>query len=478
MKTHLPVFRTLAPAALIALVSGCMVGPNYKAPTAAAPVAFRWSAADSKSGVLDARWWETYHDPILDGLITRALENNNDLHAALARVDESRALARLTRADLLPELNGIGGFSKYHLSTTTGNVFPDRDYNDALVGLDLSYEIDFWGRVRRSAAATRAQAEGSADDYEAMRLGISTEVAIGYFSLRSLDTEIDVLYRAISLREESVELTGARSRTQVTSAIDFSRAKAELASARAQLDEVLRQRSRSEHALAILCGEQASTFRVAAQAALPEPPSIPQTLPSQLVGHRPDLAAAERQLAAASEQIGVAMAGFLPTVRLNATGGYEAEDTGDLFKWGSRLLDAGPSVSLPIFTAGRTRAQVESSKARLEEARSAWEQKVLVAFGEVEDALRDQQLLGDLAVHHEETVAAAHDVSELSSARYRNGLVNYLDVVDAQRTELEAQRQLAQTTGQRFIASIELVKALGGGWEPAAEIVALQSSER
>jgi multidrug efflux system outer membrane protein len=204
---------------------------------------------------------------------------------------------------------------------------------------------------------------------------------------------------------------------------------------------------------------------VAAKASLSAPPSIPLTLPSQLLEHRPDLAAAERRLASASEQIGAATAGYFPAVRLAASGGFDAADTGNLFKWGSRFLEAGPGVTLPLFTGGRTQSQVDASRARLEEARAAWEQQVLVAFKEVEDALRDQQLLDELHQRDAETLAAAHDVAGLSDARYRGGLVSYLDVVDAQRTELEAERALAQSAGQRLIASVELVKALGGGWQ-------------
>jgi len=523
VKTYTLIFSFAAATGALALLDGCTVGPMYQPPTAATPAAYRYAAAEDSGGgeiggaagvgssvnlsdnggvssqghtdsdnrdrgsspvtgsesgsshdrgngtsaIVSGPWWVAYQDPVLADLIARALAHNHELDAALARVDQARAYARLTRAALLPSLDANGDWAKFHLSRDTANVFPVTDGTDASVGLDLNYEIDFWGRVRRSVAAGKAAAVASADDYAALQLSVSTEVAVNYFSLRSLDAEAAVLTRAIELRQESVSLTTSRAHAHLISEMDSSRATAELSSTRAQLVQVQRQRSKEEEALALLVGESASTFQLAAQSIPSAPPSIPLDVPSALVAHRPDLAAAERRLAVASNQVGIAMTGYFPTVRLMASGGYEAEDSKTLLQWGSRFLQAGPSVSLPLFNAGRTRSQVDASKARLAEAQAVWQQNVLVAFNEVEDALHDQALLHELNQRDAETVAAAHDVAQLSEARYRGGLVNYLDVVDAQRTELEAQRSVVQSTGQRFIASVELVKALGGGWSAA-----------
>jgi len=468
-------FRFLAVSgAALALLSACTVGPVYWSPIAAAPTAYRYAAKASvnaepvaPTGPLGSQWWELYQDPVLSGLVSRSLAQNHELGAALARVDQARAYARLTRAQLLPSLDAAGAWDKFHLSHETANVFPVTDGTDATAGLDLNYEIDFWGKVGRSVAAGRAAAVASADDYAALQLKISTEVAVDYFTLRALDREVEVLHDGIALRQEAVSLTTSRARAHLISEMDSSRAKAELASARAQLVQVERQRGQTEQALALLIGAPASTFQVASQPIWAAPPSIPLVVPSALVAHRPDLAAAERRLAVASNQVGIAMTGYFPTVRLMASGGFESEDSKTLIQWGSRFLQAGPSVSLPLFNAGRTRSEVEASRARLAEVQAQWQQNVLVAFKEVEDALHDQQLLSELNQHDAEAVAAAHDVAQLADARYRGGLVNYLDVVDAQRTELEASRLVAQAVGQRFVASVELVKALGGGWTEA-----------
>lgn len=469
MKTSSSVLLLAAGVGASALLSGCTVGPRFQSPTTAAvPAAYRYGgnrvAAPQPAEAPEVGWWAVYDDPQLSDLIGRALAHNHSLDAALARVDQARAFARMTRADLLPSLNASGDWAKFHLSRETANVFPVTDGTDASVGLDLNYEIDFWGRVRRSVAAGREAAVASADDYAALRLGISTEVAMDYFTLRALDSETAVLRRATELRQESVSLTTSRAQSHLISELDSSRATAELASTRAQLVQVERQRSKLELALALLVGDSPSSFQVAAQPIQSAPPAIPLVVPSALVAHRPDLAAAERRLEVASNQVGIAIAGYFPAVHLMASGGFESEDSHALLQWGSRFLQAGPAVSLPLFNAGRIHSQVDASKAHLAEVAAGWQQNVLVAFKEVEDALHDQQLLSELNQRDAETVAAAHDVAQLSEARYRGGLINYLDVVDAQRTELEAQRSVAQTTGQRFIASVALVKALGGGW--------------
>ncbi len=458
----------IAALALLAL-AGCTIGPNYARPDLEVPLAFKegapWKAAAPQDQLPRGKWWQIYGDPVLDELEEQAAAANQDLAAAFARVTQARAIARIDQADRVPrvDLNASAGrvrtsgdFS-FTGSGTTGNSFS--------VPFDLSYEIDLWGRVRRSVEASRAEAGASEADYQSLLLALQAEVARSYFALRALDAEFVLLQRSVELRRENLALVTSLFKNGQVGQLDVSRAETELASTQAEAVGLQKRRSELEHALAVLTGQSASNFALAAAPLDLAPLTVAPGLPSSLLERRPDVAAAERQMAAANARIGVAETAFFPAVSLTGSAGYASTEASGLFDWDSRSWALGPAISLPIFEAGRNSANLERARAAHEEAVARYRQQVLVAFAEVEDSLAGLRILAEQAEALDRSVAAARQAAEISGKRYRAGLVSYLEVVDSQRTALQVERGAVQTLGQRMQASVSLIKALGGGWE-------------
>lgn len=462
-------------AVVLLSLCACAVGPDYRKPDARdiTPADWRWKVAEPRDSVPRGEWWTVFGDPVLDGLESSAVAANQDVRAAVARVDEARAAARISRAGFFPQVS-LDPMMKREL--TTGDLptpipfpIPAAYVNTFSVPFDLSYEVDLWGRVRRTFEASRAEAEASVSDYRNVLLTLTADVAVSYFLVRSLDVEIAVLQRSIRSREETVRILNGRFVDGVIPELDVTQARRELSGAKADLADARRRRAETLHALALLCGKPAGEFEVAEAAGPGSPPDIPAGLPSSLLERRPDIARAERTLAAKNAQIGVAKAAYFPVLTLTGQAGSLSADANRLFTDSTRVWSISPSVSLPLFTGGRTAAQVRQAEAVFQESLAAYRQAILTAFKEVEDSLAQIVLRGEEAAAQAEALGAAEHSVELAKARYEAGTSNHLEFLDADRTRLQQERTLAQLAGRRFEATVHLIKALGGGWESGAQ---------
>jgi multidrug efflux system outer membrane protein len=472
MKSIVPLlaFAVTAPFPLRAGLPS--VGPDYARPAVAAPAAYRdpsdaeaWKAAAPADAIPRGEWWKLFADPALDALESRALTANQDLQAAAARVDQARAAAGIARSADLPQLAVAPSLARERTSSTTDNVFPVAQSTTYRAPLALSWEIDLFGRVRRLREGARAEAEASAATFESVRLALTAEVAADYFSLRALDRELGAVRDSTALRQRALELVSARFKAGAAAEVDVARAETELATAQAEAAGLGVRRASLQDALAVLVGEAAPAFVLPSVADAPAlPPAVPAGLPANLLERRPDVAAAERALAAANARIGVAKAAFFPAISLTGSAGFASGDLDRLFESDSRIWSIGPSLYLPIFQGGRNRANLERSRAAYEESVAVFRQRVLVAFREVQDALTGLRLLADQAAAQDRALASARRAAGLAQVRYDAGYVSYFDVVDAQRTALATERASAQLSGQRFVTSIALIKSLGGTW--------------
>jgi multidrug efflux system outer membrane protein len=454
------------------------IGPDYKRPTNSVPSIYKgaelgsWKEGRPLDNVSKGAWWEIFADATLNHLESQAVQANQDLRAAIARMDQSRASARIARSELLPTLSANPSFTRQRYSPNQEPSFGNITANTFNAPLDLSYELDLWGRVRRSFESARADAAGTVAAYHNVLLTLQADVAQNYFLLRALDAEINLVTSTISLRKEQVRLVRSRFEGGIGNELDIARAETELATTEAEGASLAKRRAELENALAILVGSNPSAFRIASLSSTgdgaphwnPAPPTIPAGLPADLLERRPDVSEAERQLASANARIGVAKAAFFPVVRLTGSGGYLSGDVESLFKWDSRVWSFGPSISLPIFAGGRNRAEYKRSQAAYQEAIAKYRQSILVAFGDVENSLAGIYHLATQAAAQDRAVANSRRAAELATDRYRSGIVSYLEVVDASREALQAERGSAQLTGQRLVVAIQLFKALGGGW--------------
>ncbi len=468
-------------SALALLLAGCAVGPDYKrtdaelketpaafteAIPADAPPAKEAAPADA---LAKGTWWTLFHDAVLDDLEAQASASNQDLKAAVARVDQSRALTRVAKSQLLPSVDFNPSGSVFRQQDNASSSAPGVQSNVVSAPGDLNYEVDLWGRVRRSVEASTATYQASVADFESVRLALHAEVAQDYFTLRAADAEVGILVAAIDLRKQSLDLIRARFRAGASNDLDVARAETEYSTAQAALYAVRQNRAELEHALAVLAGKPPEAFHIeTAAASFPldgVPPTIPAGVPSELLERRPDVAEAERRMAAANAQIGVAKAAFFPVLRLTGAAGFESVDLGSLANWSSRMWSVGPSLSLPIFEGGKNTANLAGAKAAYEETVARYRQQVLTSFREVEDSLASLRNLAAQAGAQQAAVAAAQRAASLSDLRYRGGTSTYLDVIDAERSALDTQRASVQILGQRYAATVRLVRALGGGWQ-------------
>jgi multidrug efflux system outer membrane protein len=471
------VLVRLALAAVSLPLAACTVGPNYKRPPVVEPTAFKSQPADAPTAApapLTRDWWQLYADPKLDQLIATATASNQNLQLAAARVDEARALARVAASFLAPTVSvdpsvSRARFSGSRDSTTTGQRVPGgATVNDWLVPFDLSYEVDVWGRVRRGLESARAQAVATVDDEAAVRLTVQTDVAQFYFTLRLLDAQVEMLTQTIAAYQEQVRVLSVQVRVGLVSPVVLYQAQAQLDAASAQQRDLQRARADQEHALATLCGQPASLFNVAVNPLREIPvPDVPAGLPSALLTRRPDVASAEQMVVAANAQIGVATADFFPRLALTGSAGFESAAVQSLFNWQSRVLSIVGGLSQPVFQRGRLKANLEATKARHRQTVATYVNQVLIAYGDVEDALTDRRALAGMVGHLHDAVDASQNYLRVAQVQYRNGLVDYIVVVDAERTLLGNQLALTQAVNLQLIASIRLIKALGGGWNAA-----------
>jgi len=466
--------RRFAPAiatAMLMLLSACMVvGPDYVRPTVTTPAAYKendgWKVAQPKDDVIRGAWWEMFGDPQLNALEAQVSISNQNLAAAEAQYREARALVREARAAYYPTATIGFGANRSSPSTTTGSgpASPRVTVSDDSLPLDISWEIDVWGRIRRSVESNQASAQASAADVESARLSAQAALAQDYFQLRELDAQKQLLTETVAAFQKSLEFTQGLYAQGVDSEVDVVQAETQLKTTEAQLINVGVQRAQLEHAIAVLIGQPASDFSIPATPLEGTPPEIPFGVPSELLERRPDIAASERLVAAQNAQIGVAEAAFYPTVTLNTSLGSESSSLGKLSSAASRFWSVGASISETVFDGGLRRAQTDFARAAYDATVANYRQTVLTAFQGVEDNLAALRILEQEATAQNEAVTAAGRSVFLTINQYQAGTVSYLNVVTAQTIALNDEITAIQILGQRMTAAVLLVQALGGGW--------------
>jgi multidrug efflux system outer membrane protein len=460
---------------LSVFIQGCRTGPDYERPDTSAlvPTDWRWQPAKPADGVPKGPWWQVFQDPSLDRLEETAMADNQNLKVAVARIEQARSVARVARSQLFPTISASAGGRHERLS---GNrplpvplaipISPTEQKTHSL-SLDVAYEVDLWGRIHRSLEAAGAQTQASEADGNNLLLSLTADVAVNYFALRAKDAEVSALLRAVGLRAISVHIQEERFKQQVVPEINVAAARTEWARAKVALAAAQRQRAGLFNALALLCGKAPANFSLPpAKDTTTEPVTVPAGLPASLLERRPDVAAAERRLAARNAQIGVAQAAYYP--RLNLTGGVGllSSNALDLVSADSAVWSVAAGLSQSLFNAGRTKAEVERAEAAYREALAQYRESLLVAFREVDDSLGDIHFLNQQHEAQQEALAYAQRTLKLEKDCYEAGTVDYLNVVAAEKTVRDLDRGLAQLRGARFAASVRLIKALGGGWEP------------
>ncbi|AET91001.1 RND efflux system outer membrane lipoprotein [Burkholderia sp. YI23] len=483
MMNKLHVVSSLMAALLLV---GCSLAPTYEKPDVNAPTAYKetpalqaseagtWKAAQPSEEMLRGEWWTIFGDTTLNDLEKQAQDANQNLRAAAARVKEARAINQTARAGLFPTLDAGFGPTREKFSPASQFLPPNGNVPAQTLWraqASVSYEVDLFGRVANTVQAANAETQQSEALFRSVQLALQADVAQNYFNLRELDAEADVYTRTVQLREEALKLVQKRFNEGDISELDLARAKSELATARSEAMTVQRLRAASEHSLAVLLGKAPAEFTMAANPLKPVTIRVPPGLPSSLLERRPDIAAAERAMAAANARIGVAKAAFFPSLTLTGLGGFESATLGDLFKWSSRTFLLGPfagtALNIPIFDGGRRKGNLANARAIYEEDVASYRQQVLVAFREVEDNLSDLRILEDQTATQEDAVKASVRAAQLSRTQYTEGAVNYLDVIDAERTVLQTQRSSVQLQGAQAISTVNLIRALGGGWGDA-----------
>jgi multidrug efflux system outer membrane protein len=464
--------RIIFLAATLAL-SSCSVGPNFKLPEVLMPSKWKNSKAGDVSDIpVPGEWWKLFGSDDLNRLVDQALAGNHELHAALARAETARALVGVEQADWFPQLNMKDAMAYERLSKIAfganlpaGITLPETQRRRFQNFLELGWEFDFWGRVRRGVEASKASQFAALETITAQRLTIAAEVARLYFLTHSLDRQMAVLSDTQDLREEAVKLQESRFKGGLANEMDVARARTELELTRNDYAALERQRGNAENALAVLCGQIPSTFRVASSARLPLPPKVPGGLPSTLLQRRPDIRAAEQKMREANAKVGVAKAEFFPKFSIVGSGGLESIGAKHFYDSRSRVLTIGPQMTLPIFQGGRLRSNLKASKAAYDETLANYQQSILVALKEVEDSMLDVSAYAKQSRALNAAISASQETGRLADLRYQKGLASYFEVVDANRTVLNAKLLAAQVEGQRLIATVAMLKALGGGWQ-------------
>ena len=470
--------RTAWLACIASALFGCSVGPDYVRPTTESPSAYKealpFKSATPRDQEPRGNWWAVFKDPQLDALVSQVEVSNQTIKAAEARVREARAMTQAARAALFPMVDASAGATRsgsrsanFGSAAGTGSQGGSvrNNYN---VALDVSWEVDLWGRVRRTIEASEATAQASAADLESAKLSAQAQLAENYFLLRVQDAQIRLLNDTVDGYQRSLQLTRNQYAVGVAARADVAQAETQLKSTQAQVIDAGLQRAQLEHAIAVLLGKAPAQFSISAEVVPTEFPAIPSALPSELLERRPDIAAAERRAAAANAQIGVAEAAFFPSLTLSATGGFQSSVLSQLFSLPSRYWSLGSALAQAIFDAGLRRAQTAQAIATYDENVANYRQTVLAGFQEVEDNLAALRILRDAAAVQDDAVKSALESRAITLNQYRAGTANYLAVVVAQATALTNERTALSILGRRLTASVALIKALGGGWNAPA----------
>lgn len=470
--------RTWAPAALAGmfLLAGCAVGPNYKRPEAPLPESWKelegaspellrqWKPAEPKDEAKRGRWWEVFGDPDLDALEEQVSISNLNVAQAEAQLRSARAAVRAARADFFPAVSGSAGVTRSQGSsrqTTGASSSPVTEYG---VSAAATWEVDVFGRIRRNVESNVATAQATEADLESVRLLFQSELAADYFQLRGLDAQRRLLDSNVEAYTKALQLTTNRHNQGVVSGVDVAQAETQLYTTRAQSTDLTIQRAQLEHAIAILVGKPPRALSIPPTEKELAPPPIPLALPSELLERRPEIAAAERRVAAANADVGVATAGFFPQLLIAASGGYGGSTLSNLFTLPNRFWSIGPSLVATLFQGGRRRALREEAVARYDAAVAAYRLSVLTAFEQVEDDLAALRFLADEAGQQNDATQASERALQLADNRYQGGITTYLEVVTAQAVALANERTSILLLTRRMLSSVDLIRALGGGW--------------
>lgn len=513
----------IRPASVLALclmLASCMTGPDYKRPEVPSPAQYKSAVPQEKASPNLAReWWRLFNDPDLTKLEEEAIKANLDLQAAMARVAQARASAASVKSEFYPvvtmnpsatrsrkpgssvsesvspteklsqlssaltqvsnllgQTSSTGQTSTTNGATSTGSSGTGSTssstsssaptFSNAFqVPFDLSYEIDMWGRVRRSYESEQAKIKASEYDFEVVRQTLLADVAQNYFNIRSLDAQDEILTKNLALYQEQVKLTEQKCKAGVSNETDYLQAKVQYESARADAADIRRQRADAEHAIAILLGRAPAEFTLGVRSLDGLPPQIPAGMPADILKQRPDVAEAEQNLASACAEIGVAKAEFFPTIKLTGSTGFESTEFKDVLDWKNRVWSIGPSISLPLFEGGKLKANLKKAKAYYEELEATYRNTVLAAYGDVEDALTDLHLRADQGEAQDKALDAAREYHRLTKIQYDTGVLDYLKLVDAEQTLLNNELAAVKILKERMVSTVLLVKAIGSGWD-------------
>ena len=457
-------------AALALALAGCAVGPDYKRPASTLPQAYKEAPAETAPAAIDQQWWHAFNDAELDALVDKALKDSTDIRIAIARVEQADAVARQAGAVLYPEINGSGSATRGRVSEFSPSAPPAGSPligNNFQLAASTAYELDFWGKLRRTRESALALADASRYSRDTVRLTLAGDVAGTYLSLRSNDAQIAATRATLQTREEAYTIAERRYKSGSTSRLDLEQAENSRANAAAQLSVLLQARALNADLLAQLVGDPNLEISETGGdlSKLPIPPSPPVGLPSTLLDARPDVRAAESQLASANANIGVAKAALFPSISLTGAFGVQSTDLSDLFKGGAKMWSTGALIDLPLFDAGRRSARLDEATAAQKEAVEQYRKASENAYREVRDALVSVSQNAETEKQYERALTAARNVERISRARYEAGSAAFLELLDAQRSTNDAQVLYIRARLNRLTSSVDLYKALGGGWQ-------------
>jgi NodT family efflux transporter outer membrane factor (OMF) lipoprotein len=462
--------RVLVAIAALQL-TGCVVGPKYHQPAVPAPPAYKelgdWKPAEPNDQNLGGNWWTVFQDPQLDALELQVNVSNQNLKSAEAQFQQARAALRYNRADYYPTVTAGPSATRTRVSANapTSSLLRGVTYNDFVFPFDVSYQADVWGRVRKTVESSREQAQASAADLATVNLGMHADLAVDYFQARSLDAEEQLLNTTVTQYEQALELNESRFQGGIASEVEVEQAKTILQTTRAQAIDVGVARAQFEHAVAILIGKPPAEFSLPPLPLTAPPPHIPVGVPSILLERRPDIAAAERLVASANAQIGVAKSAYYPTISLGASGGFESSSITTLLNGPSGLWSFGLSAVGTVFDVGRRRALTDQARAAYDSQVANYRQTVLNGFQQVEDNLAAVRILENEAKVQDQAVVAAQRSLDLSVTRYKGGVTSYLEVITAQNAALTDEVTAVNILGRRMASTVLLIQALGGGWD-------------
>ena len=485
MKTIISLLKmetrmTVVALVCLALFAACSFAPKYAKPAVQTPAAFKelapeqfkvtegWKAAEPKDDVIRGQWWEMFHEPELNALEGQVAVSNQSVAAALANFLAARAVVKQARSQYFPTVTASPSVTRSRQSsvaTQSSSSATPSTTTEYSLPFDASWELDFWGRIRNTVKANSFEAQATLADLENVQLTVQAEVAADYFQLRALDAQRQLLDAAVLAYERSLKLTQVQRDAGMASDQDVAQAETQLNTTRAQATDLGIQRAQLEHAIATLLGKPASSFSIATNALAAKPVAIPFGVPSQLLERRPDIAAAERRVAEANAQIGVARAAYFPTITLSGSAGYQSSSLGNLMSAQGLAWSVGATMAQTLFDAGKRKAVTEQARAKYQGTVANYRQTVLTAFQEVEDNLSALRILSEELQQQNVAVESSQRFLTLANDRYKSGIEIYLDVITAQTALLSNQRTALNLRMQQMTASVQLIKALGGGWD-------------